>query len=161
MIKERVKGRSNESLQCESFCTFLYCIHILGDHIEAGESERSEGSETGSKSIKQKIDSLAYIDPLAHTHDVKTPGVIPDMIKSCEIIFQSQANTYRYKALIQELKNLRDKCERVYYSDGGVNDEAKFEEYNGYAKELLEVLTLYIPPMLKNEEFFSNTFYKQ
>ena len=159
-VKEKIKGKSNEALQCESFCTFLYCIHILGDHIEAGENERLGGSETGSKTIKQKIDGLAYIDPLAHTHDIRTPGVIPDMIKSCEVIFQSQTNTFRYKALIQELKYLRDKCEDVYYSDGGVNDEAKFEEYNGYANELLEILSLYIPPMLKNEEFFLNTFYK-
>ena len=59
---------------------------------------------------------------------------------------------------MQELKTLRDNCENVYGSKGGIGTEREFDEYNGYAKELLEVLARSIPSMLMKEAFFKNTF---
>ena len=51
------------------------------------------------------------------------------------------------------------KSERIYESEGGVNTDQKFEDYNACAKELLNVLGEYVPELLKKEIFFSNTFY--
>ena len=60
---------------------------------------------------------------------------------------------------MQELEELRDKSEGIYESNGGVNTDMKFEDYNDCAKELLNVLGTYVPGMLRKEKLFSNTFH--
>ena len=53
--------------QCESFCILLYCVHVLGDHIAAGEEKDLGHGETREKTLNEKTTALAYIMPLAHT----------------------------------------------------------------------------------------------
>ena len=158
-LSEIVYGKNNYDKQLESFCILLYCVHILGDHIEAGEEKEIGQGETRPKTLKEKTTGLAYILPLSHTEDRDNPGLIPDLIKNCEILFESQSDTYSFKNLMQELEELRYQSEEIYESKGGVNTDIKFDEYNACAKNLLEVLATYIPGMLKKEKFFSNTFH--
>ena len=157
-ITEKVKGQSNYTKQSESFCILLYCVHVLGDHIEAGEDKDLGGGKKAAKTLQEKKNGLAYIYPLSHTNDIDNPGLIPDIIKSCEVLFESQANTRTYNNLMQELKGLSDKSEEIYRSKEGVDTEDDFEKYNSYANELLEVLARSLPSMLRKEEFFVNTF---
>ena len=157
-LSETIYGSNNYDKQCESFCILLYCVHILGDHIEAGEDKDLGQGESRPKTLNEKTTGLAYILPLAHTEDRDNPGIIPDLIKNCEILFESQVGTYTYDNLMQELEALRDRSEKIYESTGGVNTNEKFDDYNACAKDLLNVLATYIPGMLKKEEFFSETF---
>lgn len=132
---------TNLNAQCESFCELLYYIHIIGDHIEA-----------------DKYTALAYVDPLTELNDRDNPGIIPDLIQCCDILFKDQSNTYTYKEFRQELEELRDRSDKLTSSKGGVNTEAKFEEYHRCAEDLLETLSAYIPKLLQKEVFFSNAF---
>ena len=149
-------GENDNTKQCESFCVLLYYIHILGDHIEAGEKNASGGE----KSLKEKTNSLSHIAPLAHTNDRDNPGIIPDLIKYCAILFQDQSNTTRYQSLMLDLQELSDESEMIYESTGGVNTEEKFEKYNKCATELLDKLSEHVSELLKNEAFFADVFYK-
>ena len=158
-LSEKIYGKNNYEKQLESFCILLYCVHVLGDHIEAGEEKDLGQGESRAKTLQEKTTGLAYILPLAHTEDRDNPGLIPDLIKNCETLFASQSETYTYRSFIQELEELRDRSEGIYESKGGVNTDEKFEDYNACAKELLDVLGAYVPGLLKKEKFFSNTFH--
>lgn len=158
LLSEIVYGKNNYDKQRESFCILLYCVHVLGDHIEAGEKKNLGQNKSRTKTLSEKTTGLAYILPLAHTEDRDNPGLIPELIKNCEILFESQSETYNYKSFIQELEELRDKSEGIYESKGGVNTDEKFEEYNTCAKDLLKLLGENVPDMLRKEEFFSSTF---
>ena len=158
LISDMFLGNKKYDKQCESFCVLLYCVHVLGDHLEAGELKKDKGNSR-PKTIKEKTTALAYILPLANTKDSTNPGVIPDIREDCKVIFSSQSDTRTYADFIQKLEELKYKSERVYNSTGGVNTEEKFEEYNACAVDLLDTLGYYVPNMLKKEEFFSYVFY--
>ncbi|OON87007.1 hypothetical protein BXO88_05560 [Oribacterium sp. C9] len=127
--------------QCESFCQLLYYIHIIGDHIAA-----------------DKYNALYYTYHLTQLHDRDNPGIIPDLISCFEKLFKSQKNTYMYNQLKQELEMLMDKSDKIQSSTGGVNTEEKFAEYHKCAIDLLEVLSTYVPELLRKEDFFSKSF---
>ncbi len=132
---------TNYKPQIENFCILLYYVHIIGDHIEA-----------------KKFDALAYVDPLTNLDDRDNPGIIPDLIKCCDILFKDQANSYTYKEFKQELEALRDKSDKLTSSKGGVNTEEKFTQYHKCAEELLELMSIYVPKLLEKEDFFSKSF---
>lgn len=44
-------------------------------------------------------------------------------------------------------------------STGGVNSDEKFAEHQELVGDLVEILSLYLPEMLKNEPFFTEVFY--
>ena len=139
------KGKDSEGNsykeKCTAFCEMLYYIHIIGDHIEA-----------------DKYTALAYIDPLTQLHDKNNPGVIPDLISCCSILFKDQENSYTYKDFIQEMESLQEDSNRLTSSRGGINTEEKFEEYHQCAEDLLDLMAMYIPKLLKNESFFKDSF---
>ena len=62
-LSDKVYGNGNEK-QCEAFAVLVYCVHILGDHIEA-----------------EKHTALAYVAPLSNSHDSNNPGIIPELMK--------------------------------------------------------------------------------
>ena len=158
-LEKKIFGETEDDEKCESFCVFLYCVYVLGDHIGAGEKKVPDESEAEEKVLSEKTTSLAFTLPLAHTEDRENPGLIPELIRSSAILFESQKGTYTYKSFMQELEELRDRSEQIYGSVGGVNTDEKFRIYNGCALELLEVLASYVPGMLRKEEFFSAVFY--
>ena len=157
LIGERIYSYKGYDLQCENFCVLIYCIHVLGDHIEAGE-DKKEGNIGKPKTLKEKTTGLAYILPLVQPNDRDNPGLIPSIISSCEVVFSSQKNTENYKHFMQELEELKSESGKVYGSTGGVNTDEEFDKYNACANNLLETLALYVPGMLEKEEFFSSSF---
>ena len=146
--------------QIESFCILLYYVHVLGDHIEAGEDKKIGKGETREKTLQEKTTGIAYIAPLVRPNDNANPGVIPDLITYLEILFEDQKATskHTYEAMMQELKKLEDQSRALVGFTGGVNTEEKFTEYNNCAKELREVLGTYVPMLLRKEAYFSDIF---
>ena len=128
--------------KCESFSVLLYCVHIIGDHLEA-----------------EKYSALAYVNPLTRPNDRDNPGVVPDLIICCSRLFEAQKNTYTYKAFLQELTGIQQRSDSLIRTPGGINTDEKFSEYHKCAEDLLETLAAYIPRLLRSEVFFSNTFY--
>lgn len=133
--------KKNYKEQCENFCVLLYYIHIIGDHIEA-----------------DKYTGLAYVDPLTNLNDRENPGIIPDLIKCCDTLFKDQTNSYTYKEFRQELEALQVTSDKLTSSKGGVNTEEKFVEYHKCSEDLLELLSIYVPKLLKKEDFFAKAF---
>ena len=136
--KDEIKDNRQK---CEAFCVLIYYIHIIGDHNEA-----------------EKFSSLANVDPLTSLNDRDNPGIIPDLMKYCGILFKDQKDTYTYEAFIQGLEDLRNKSDKITSSKGGVNTNKKFGIYHQYSYDLLETLATYIPKMVKNEELFQTSF---
>lgn len=153
-ITEKVLGNSNNEKKCESFCIMLYCIHIIGDHIEAGRESNSQPKE-----LKVKLTGIAYINPLTRPNDRDNPGIIPDLIVACETLFKSQKHKRTYKELIQDLEDLQYTSDSLVSSKGGIDTEEEFDKYNECAKSLLDTLALYIPKLLKKEPYFRELFY--
>ena len=153
-LSEKVYGKNNYDLQSEAFCELLYCIHILGDHLEA-----------------EKYDALGYVNALSRPNDPNNPGIIPDLLRCIEKLFPTQGGSnqgggekvvgnHTYNALKNELEVLQQTSDGLVSSKGGVDTEEEFTEYHQCAQDLLETLASYIPMLLKEELFFRKTFYE-
>lgn len=130
------------SEQCTAFCEMVYCVHILGDHLE--------GDAPGK---------LAALEPLARPNDPSNPGIIPELQESLQTLFADQQDTRTFMSLMQELDVLRGDAEEVSSSWGGINTEEKCATNRENAENLLTLLGDKIPILLRSEDFFVQAFY--
>lgn len=127
----------NPSEQCEAFCAVIYYIHILGDHIE--------GNIPGK---------LTDLEPLIQYTSLSTPGIIAELKEQLRIVFISQSSSWTYAGLMEDLSALGVKAEQNCGTWGAVDTVEKCAINQKYAKELLEILSKYLPTLLKKEPFF-------
>lgn len=139
IMSNRWTGYSNK---CDSFAALVYYVHVLGDHIE-DEKYLASGP---------KIE-LAYPQS-------GEPGIVSELIKISEILFEDQADTLTYQAYIQKLYTIQIKAQSLVSKTGGITQE-RFEEYHSYSEDLMEVLKLYASVLLKEEDFFNKTFFQK
>lgn len=123
-----IKPLYKPSKQCEAFSAVIYYVHILGDHV-AGDTPRK----------------LENLEPLL--------SIIIELKEQLGIVFASQKNSRKYKALEDELSAFIIKVQRNYNLYGV---ECKINKK--YAKDLLERLAEHIPKLLQEEEFFRKYF---
>ncbi|MBR3315763.1 MAG: hypothetical protein IKG18_16685 [Atopobiaceae bacterium] len=158
VFKNEVARRGESDKQCESFCIMLYYVHILGDHIYAGDEARN--NKDGELTLKQKQTGLAYIDPLTRPNDTVNPGIIPDLESCFAVLFASQEDSGLYRDLISKLDEYKQISDSLVNSKGGIDTEEEFEKYNQCSKDLLETLAEYVPEMLRKEPFFYDALYR-
>lgn len=127
--------------QKEAFCELLYYIHILGDHADDASYQISNGL---------KID-------VGGRHDKE--DIIHKLLDLLKVLFPDQVNTHKYRALTTKLRSINSRLDELVNSTGGINSDEKFAVRQELVAELIEVLTLYIPEMLKKEPFFNEVFY--
>lgn len=127
----------------ESFCELIYYVHILGDYMD----DESYKIENGLK-----IDAGGRID---------RNDIIHKLLDCFEVLFKDQKHTHKYQSLTNALNRLNSKLTKLVRSEGGINTDDKFELRQMYVEDLMKVLTLYIPEMLKDEPFFNKAFYTQ
>ena len=125
----------------ESFCELLYYIHILGDHKDDTSWKIQNGLKMGVGGRKDNYD------------------IIHELLDAFEILFVDQKYTHKYRSLTSNLKSIDSRFNKIVNSEGNVNSEEKFELYQEYVDDTLEILTLYLPEMLKDEPFFNQVFY--
>lgn len=128
--------------QKESFCALIYYIHILGDFMD----DKSYKVQNGLK-----MDPGGRIDKA---------DIIDELLKHFKILFADQKYTHKYLFLTIALGRYNTKFSKIIRSEGGINTDEKFELRQRYVKELMKLLTMYIPEMLKEEKFFYDAFYK-
>ena len=128
------------SEQCEAFCAMVYYIHILGDHEEGDISKKLE-----------QLEPIQYVNS-------STPGIITELKEQLQILFKSQSSSWSYAGLMDAIITIEIESEEEYRTWGKLNTEEKCEINKYYAKEILRVLSAYLPNMLKKEPFFSNHF---
>ncbi len=128
--------------KAEAFCEMIYYIHILGDHMD----DESWKVQNGLKmEVGGRIDKY---------------DVIHELIDCFEVLFDDQSHTHKYSNLMNTLERYNTKFAKIVRSEGGINTDEKFELHQEYVKNLMNVLTYYLPEMLKDEAFFSEVFYK-
>jgi len=131
-----------EEKKVECFCELLYYIHILGDH---------EDDESYTISNGRKID-------VGGRHDKN--DIIHKLLDVFKELFSGQRNTHKYRALVSNLQQINNELSELINSEGGINSEEKFEEHQALVEKTIEILSLYVPELLKGESFFGNVFYQ-
>ena len=134
--------KGNEK-QKEAFCELLYYIHILGDHKDDTSYKVSNGIKIGVGGRRDKED------------------IIHKLLNLSKSLFPNQINTHKYRALITNLQSINSELSKVVTSDGDVNTEEEFAQYQALTDDVIEILSLYLPEMLKDEPFFYEVFYQQ
>lgn len=132
------EGNENQK---EAFCELLYYIHILGDHLDDESYKISNG---------RKMD-------VGGRHD--KGDMIHELLDLFPVLFASQTHTHKYRTLTAKLSSMNSKFDKLVNSEGGINSDEKFEQYQQLVNEFKDVLTLYVPEMLKKEPFFAKVFY--
>ena len=127
--------------QKEAFCELLYYIHILGDHEDDASYQISNGL---------KID-------IGGRHDKE--DIIHKLLDLFSILFADQTHTHKYRALTTNLRSINSKLDKLVNSVGGINNDDKFAERQVLVGKVIEILSLYLPEMLKKEPFFQAVFY--
>lgn len=126
----------------ENFCKLLYYIHILGDHMDDTSYKINNGL---------KIDVGGRVDK---------NDIIHEWQKCIEVVFAEQKHTHKYRSLTTELEKYNSRFSKIVRSAGGINSDEKFALHKKYSENLMKLMTMYIPEMLKEEGFFYNVFYK-
>ena len=126
----------------ESICKVLYYIHILGDHKDDTSWQIKNGLKMGVGGRNDNFD------------------IIHELLGAFEVLFEDQKYTHKYRSLTNGLQRIDSRFAKIVNSEGNVNTDEKFELYQEYVDDTLKILTLYLPEMLKEEEFFYNVFYK-
>lgn len=127
--------------QKEAFCELLYYIHILGDHEDDASYQISNGL---------KID-------IGGRHDKE--DIIHKLLDLLPVLFADQTHTHKYRALTTNLRSINSKLDKLVNSVGGINNDEKFAERQVLVGKVIEILSLYLPKMLKKEPFFNEVFY--
>ena len=122
-----------ESDECDAFSEFLYCIHLLGDHIDFKESTFARGEH--------------QIMPLAAMYG---DSLISSMIRTFPLVFPHG----NYTMLQLELEHMNMEICFILY-DSQVN----IEQYCDAAKKVKDILIRYVPDLLRDESYFQKAFY--
>lgn len=129
--------------QCNSFSALLYYVHILGDHLADADFR-----VTGELKM-----------PLARAHAGKqNPDVFFEFQQHLPVLFESQKDTRSYRALMQGIDALAEDARALAATSGGIDSAEKFERHQSLANELLQVLSDYVPMLLKKEAYFQAAF---
>ncbi|MDD5900624.1 MAG: hypothetical protein PUC73_07020 [Lachnospiraceae bacterium] len=132
------EGNTNKR---DSFCALIYYIHILGDHMD----DTSYYVKNGLKmDVGGRVDEESIIDELQH---------------HIGILFADQKYTHKYRSLTTTLEKYDNRFGELVRSEGGINSDEKFQEKQELTEDLMKILTMYIPEMLKEEQFFYERFY--
>lgn len=125
--------------KCDAFCRLLYCVHMLGDHIECTSRRQYE------KSKKELM-------PLA---TMSSDSILSELNACLPILFPKQ----NVSALKKELNLIQSEIlSLLNQSDDCSTDEA-IKQYKALAEKTLNVLSEHLPRLLENEEFFSKIFH--
>lgn len=128
--------------QKESFCAVIYYTHVLGDLMD-DES--------------YKIQNGLIMDPGGRADK---SDIIDELLKHFKVLFADQKYTHKYLFLTTAMERYNTKLSKIIRSEGGINSDEKFELRQEYVNGLMELLTMYLPEMLKEEKFFYDVFYK-
>lgn len=127
--------------QCNSLCALIYYVHLIGDHQEDSKY-KSDGAIT---SLAEKNYNASNID------------IFYELEKHLPILFANQRDSWTYMRMMSKLGVLGKEVRKLTGSREGVTPE-KTSQYHEYARELIGILSTYVPSLLKQEKFFSNAF---
>lgn len=128
--------------QCDAFAAYMYYVHVLGDHISNEEHH-------------------ANYDEIPLVKGSENKGIIEELLIYAPKLFVNQVDNKTYYKFINELEDLKNEIEEIYYYPDDLVKEEVYEMYHQYANELMECLIDYIPLIIKKETFFKEAFYSK
>jgi hypothetical protein len=139
------KFRDAEAAKRNSLGAVIYYTHVLGDHI--GDSNRT------------------YMDrlPISPRPDYRfnrsgenpnNPTIYTELLYHLPRLFRGQTDSSYYRMLVLSLSRNQS---RVFSTGTTISDE-EYAELQNFARDTLNILTQYIPQLLKNEDFFKRAF---
>lgn len=140
---EKIFDFKGDEAKKDSFCALIYYIHILGDRIDDTKYyPNAEIMELGGRTDEQDIAC--------------------ELLKYIEILFEDQKHTHKYQHVVSKLEILDSGIKELLKSQpSGLMSGETFTKYQEYAEDMREVLTCNLPEMLKDEDFFSELFYRK
>lgn len=139
----KVFNFNGDTAKQESFAKLLYYIHILGDHTDDTSYMIDNGLKMDVGGRKDKYD------------------IIHELLDVFKVLFKDQTHTHKYRSLTSNLEQINSRYSKLVGSEGGINSDEEFKLHQEYLEDLMDILTYYIPEMLKNETFFAEVFYKK
>ena len=130
-----------DTAKLDSFCAIIYYVHIIGDHFSDNSYIINNGLKIDIGGRTDKYD------------------IVNELIRHLNILFTSQKHTYKFQYLIGELEYYNSKLKELMNSDGGINNDKKFNIKKDYTKKIIDLLKCNLPELLKNEKFFADVFY--
>jgi len=128
------------STQIDAFCALMYYVHLIGDQ------------EEDSKYAKSTL-----IMQLGEADTLVKDDIFSELSKYLPLLFPAQTKVKEYKKMIRKLNSLSRKVRKL--AKGGISSSEE-DKYKEYAKETNEILSNYVPTLLKNEDFFADVFYE-
>ena len=84
----------------------------------------------------------------------RNPDLMYEMEKQLEILFDGQKETKKYQDMMDKLDGVARKAR----SSGGMSDWKIYSKAKEYQYDYMNVLSEYVPELLKNEVFFKSVF---
>lgn len=144
------KDQLDRENQCNAFSALIYYVHIVGDHIH--DYECSQYYEP-----RIQIPLSNVYEPYKAgqgSQDNNDSNVIYDLTKWLKILFKNQKGKHQYINVIQKLNSIYYELEKIRKQEGGLNTKDRRNAYEKYSEDIMEVLKLYVPLLLKDEEFY-------
>ena len=140
---DKVFDFNGDEAKKENFAKLLYYIHILGDHTDDTSYMLENGLKMDVGGRKDKYD------------------IIHELLDVFKVLFKDQKHTHKYRSLTSNLEQINSKYSKLIGSEGGINSDEEFQLHQKYLEDVMDILTYYIPEMLKDEMFFAEVFYKK
>ena len=96
----------------------------------------------------KEIISFANVNPK------RNPDLMYEIEKQLEILFDGQKETKKYQDMMDKLDGVARKAR----SSGGMSDWKIYSKAKEYQYDYMNVLSEYVPELLKNEVFFKSVF---
>ena len=111
--------------------------------------------ENGDNEVADKTLNNDDIIPFAIVNpNDQSPDLMYEIGKQLEILFNNQKENADYKSMMNELKSVADEA-RV---KGEASTVKEYQVYKKIQYEYVEILSEYVPKLLKREKFFNSTF---
>lgn len=134
-----------EGTKADAFAELLYYVHILGDY----EDKIADNIKKG----KYKMDLLAI--PFATRQASKqNRDLFFDLQESIEKLFDNSKDPNSFKSLSDKLDNIAQAAR----SRPTVSSKTRAENFRKDVMKTRRALKKYVPPLLAQEEFFSQVF---
>ncbi|MDO4633912.1 MAG: hypothetical protein Q4B01_08665 [Eubacteriales bacterium] len=129
----------------------VYCYNV-----QPGVSiDYSNGKTLRSDEISEQEGRLAFV---VDEPNENNPDLIYEMQKYLEIIFENHESHNTYDDMMKNIETIATEARAIVANND--NEAKKYAALKACEYRYLEVLKVYVPILLKDEEFFKSAFKK-
>ncbi|GHT78643.1 hypothetical protein FACS1894130_05620 [Spirochaetia bacterium] len=137
--------RNDEIIKRDSLGAIIYYTHALGDHW---------GDAKGSYMDRMPVSSRPDYRFNRSGPNANNPTICTELLYHIPRLFREQVNSIDYRMLLLYLNRRKS---QEFPSGTTITDE-EYAQVQIFARETLDTLGIYIPRLLKNENFYKKAF---